>query len=320
MCVITFVGLCASNANAVCVITLSCCFVAVAESSTGTRRTRRYRTTGTTSMSVPETTGTTSMPRPPTSPGATDVSSRSPPASPPVPPTSPQDANPDSSESLHLGYLIGLVAIGCIILAVCIYKIHRVVMNREIKRKIELMLSRAQEGGDFVEVESVARFTKDEMEAAINALSSGVRQDDRLVYHFTSKKTAGFILEGQGLRASKVGQLGGGLSVCKAPPHEMGWEQYGGPTWREGVGRRLWGEKWENVLMGHEDADKLEVVIVAKIPGLLFNDTSCARSLLFRTCIPFPVELDAAHKKAFPVLQPPSIAYAHQNIACLIPH
>ena len=166
-------------------------------------------------------------------------------------------------------------------------------MNRENKRKIkELMLSRAQEGGDFVEVEPVARFTKDEMEAAINGLSSGVRQDDRLVYHFTSKETAGFILEGQGLRASKVGQLGGGLSVCKAPPHEMGWEQYGGPTWREGVGRRLWGEKWENVLIGHEDADKLEVVIVAKIPALLFDDVTCARSLLFRTCILFLVELD----------------------------
>ena len=141
----------------------------------------------------------------------------------------------------------------------------------------------AQNKGDLVEVEPVARFTKEEMEAAINALRSDARQGDRLVYHFTSKKTAGFILDGHGLRASTVGQLGGGLSVCKAPPHEMGWEQYGGPIWREDVGRKLWGEKWENVLMGHEDADKLEVVIVAKIPEVLFNDTSCARSLLFRT-------------------------------------
>ena len=178
----------------------------------------------------------------------------------------------------------------------CVYKIHRVAMNRKIKG-LMLNIVRAQEKGDLVEVEPVARFTKDEMEAAINALSSGVSQGERLVYHFTSKKTAGFILEGHGLRASKVGQLGGGLSVCKAPPHEMGWEQYGGPTWREGVGKKLWGEKWQNVLMGHEDADKLEVIIVAKIPGPLFNDISCARSLLLRTCILFLVDLEPAHKK-----------------------
>lgn len=140
----------------------------------------------------------------------------------------------------------------------------------------------------LVKIEDIARFKNDEMKATINALSSGVSQSQRLVYHFTSKKTAGFILEGHGVRAStEEDQLGGGLSVCKAPPHEMGWEQYGGPTWREGVGRKLWGEKWENVLMGHEDADKLEVVIVAKIPALVFNDISCARSLRFRTCMPF---------------------------------
>ena len=161
----------------------------------------------------------------------------------------------------------------------------------------------------LVKIEDIARFTKDEMKVAINALSSDARRGDRLVYHFTSKKTAGFILEGHGLRASTVGQLGGGLSVCKAPPHEMGWEQYGGPTWREGVGRRLWGEKWENVLIGHEDADKLEVVIVAKIPALVFNDISCARSLRFRTCMPFlsPVVLDSAHNHSFPAFQPPSV-------------
>ena len=110
-------------------------------------------------------------PPPPTPPSPSSPPPRPPP--PPVPPTSRQDANPDFFESLPLGYLIGMVAIACIILAVCVYKMHRVVMNREIKRKIkELMLSRAQEGGDFVEVEPVARFTKDEMEAAINALTS----------------------------------------------------------------------------------------------------------------------------------------------------
>ena len=215
-----------------------------------------------------------------------------------------------------------MLAVGCLILAMCVVCVYKMVMKREIKR-LMLKIGQPQEEGDLVEVESAARFTKDEMKAAINALSSGVRQGERLVYHFTSKKTAGFILEGQGLRASTVGQLGGGLSVCKASPHEMGWEQYGGPTWREGVGKKLWGEKWENVLMGHEDADKLEVVIVAKIPAKIFNDTSCARTVCssahaFHFC--HRLILTSYTGIHFLPYSPKPIAYAHQYIAWLIPH
>ena len=82
-----------------------------------------------------------------------------------------------------------------------------------------------------------------------------------------------------GLRASTEGQLGGGLFVCKTPPHETGWDKYGGPAWREGVGKKLWGENWEDVLLGGPDADKLEVVIIVKISYQVFDDPTSAASL-----------------------------------------
>ena len=127
----------------------------------------------------------------------------------------------------------------------------------------------------------MARFTASEMEGAIHKLKGGILGRDRLAYHFTSKNTAALIMSdvSYGLRASKVGQLGGGLFVCKTPPHEMGWDKYGGLAWREGVGKKLWGEKWEDVLLGGTDADKLEVVIIVKISYQVFDDPTSAASL-----------------------------------------
>ena len=62
----------------------------------------------------------------------------------------------------------------------------------------------------------------------------------------------------KGLRASKGGQHGGGVSFCLTPPHEFGWEPYGGGRFLATVGKALWGEKWESVLEAGPDADKIE--------------------------------------------------------------
>ena len=62
----------------------------------------------------------------------------------------------------------------------------------------------------------------------------------------------------RGLRASTAGQHGGGLSFCLAPPHELGWAPYTGGKFRATVGKALWGEKWQLVLEGGPDADKIE--------------------------------------------------------------
>jgi hypothetical protein len=119
------------------------------------------------------------------------------------------------------------------------------------------------------------------MKGAIEALIGDVKGRERLAYHFTSKDTAALIMSdgSYGLRASKEGQLGGGLFMCKKPPHEMGWDKYGGPTWREGVGKELWGTKWEEVLLGRPHADKLEAVIIVKISYQVFDDPKSAASL-----------------------------------------
>jgi hypothetical protein len=90
------------------------------------------------------------------------------------------------------------------------------------------------------------------MKAAHAALEMAITQGESLVFHYTSRDSAALILsrKSPGLRASKEGQLGGGLSVCVTPPHELGWEQWGDGQWRATLGRALWGEKWENILVG----------------------------------------------------------------------
>ena len=44
----------------------------------------------------------------------------------------------------------------------------------------------------------------------------------------------------KGLRASKAGQHGGGLSLCRTAPHEFGWQPYCGGEFRANLGRALW--------------------------------------------------------------------------------
>jgi len=88
--------------------------------------------------------------------------------------------------------------------------------------------------------------------------------------HYTDIESAKRIisLTSPGFRASTQGQGGGGFYVCKKPPHEMGWSSYQGGKFRETVGRKLWGEKYENVLEGGSDAEKLDVVFFLKVPNI----------------------------------------------------
>jgi len=56
-----------------------------------------------------------------------------------------------------------------------------------------------------------------------------------LAFHYTSNDSLAMILapRSQGLRAAKVGQHGGGLSVCRTPPNKLEWEPYCGGKFRE---------------------------------------------------------------------------------------
>ena len=116
------------------------------------------------------------------------------------------------------------------------------------------------------------------MKKNLTALKDSITRDHELAYHFTNNKTANLILS-SGLRASTAGHLNGGVSVCKQPPHEMGWEQWGGGQWPESVGKQLWGEKSEEVMPGGPHADKLEMVVVVKVTRDIFDNDQCAQPI-----------------------------------------
>ena len=109
-----------------------------------------------------------------------------------------------------------------------------------------------------------------------------MRHTQVLCCHFTSALGVWYILadDSLGLRASDVGQLGGGLSVCTKGPHELGWEQYGRGSFRATVGSELWGEKAADVLLGNsvleqpagKDADKVEFVLIIKLKRIVAED------------------------------------------------
>lgn len=76
------------------------------------------------------------------------------------------------------------------------------------------------------------------------------------------------ILHGHGIRSSVEGQLGGGVSVCVSSLDSFGWDAFRPPMFRENVGRALWGTKWREVILGGPHANKLDVVLVVRVPTL----------------------------------------------------
>ena len=130
-------------------------------------------------------------------------------------------------------------------------------------------------------VESAARWTSDEFRSNMDELAKICAEDEALACHFTSNGSAHMILsdESHGLRASMVGQLDGGVSLCLRLPHDMGWAPYGRDAFRTTVGRALWGEKAGDVLLTSgpdgtpgPDADKLDLLIIVKVKKAYLDD------------------------------------------------
>ena len=79
-------------------------------------------------------------------------------------------------------------------------------------------------------VESASRWTADEWAQNMAALAAKeCAEDEVLACPFTPNASAHLIFSEQshGLRASTVGQLDGGVSLCLWLPYDMGWEPYG---------------------------------------------------------------------------------------------
>jgi hypothetical protein len=91
-------------------------------------------------------------------------------------------------------------------------------------------------------------------------------RSEEFAFHFTSMDSARMILESQGIRSSLEGQLGGGVSVCVSSIESFKWEPFRPVEFREAIGRALWGQKWQQVMPGAQYADKLDVVLIVRVP------------------------------------------------------
>jgi hypothetical protein len=127
-----------------------------------------------------------------------------------------------------------------------------------------------------------SHLTREQMEATLKALEGDLLKSESLGFHFTNLDSARLILDqGKGIRASKEGQLGGGVSICVKGPEQLGWEanctEDASPdAFPKKVGDALWGTKWYEVMPGpapqgeHEHwgtwKHKLEVMLIVKIP------------------------------------------------------
>ena len=123
----------------------------------------------------------------------------------------------------------------------------------------------------------VAHMSAAEMMATLAEMNEQLPKSETLGYHFTDMDACRLILNSNGLRASNVGQLGGGVSICLASLPDLGWEKHGGSAFCKRVGEELWGSKWYEVMPppapegAHADwgkyYNKLECVFVVRIPS-----------------------------------------------------
>ena len=147
----------------------------------------------------------------------------------------------------------------------------------------------------------VSHLTADELANELNRIDRVLSKEFQLVYHFTDQESAQWILRGcpvgkeptgegpalggTGIRASTVGQLGGGVSFCLTSPVEMGWEPDLGGEFRRNLGDQLWGQKYYEVMAGEAPPDvaktvkdgwgkhahKLDVLLVLQMPKIILK-------------------------------------------------
>ena len=142
---------------------------------------------------------------------------------------------------------------------------------------------------------AVAHLDREQLKTELDLIHGVLSKEYELVYHFTDRISAGWILlgcgdaplkseppaEGSGIRASTVGQLGGGVSMCVTSPMDMGWDKdQPQRKFRENLGRRLWGQKWREVMHGEppEDATPGEKKEWGKCAGREFVDEKTGKT------------------------------------------
>lgn len=135
---------------------------------------------------------------------------------------------------------------------------------------------------DCISPENVSRFSSTQFRFACREIETRMEQGHALVLHFTSPENMQKILapESKGVRASNVGQLGGGLSVVVLYDSFLReWKEFGAHPWPEKVGCELWGEhNGTKVLLGNPDHKFIECVLILEVPKLWVDDLNeCGR-------------------------------------------
>ena len=116
------------------------------------------------------------------------------------------------------------------------------------------------------QLENISRFTADGMRMLHLRLQAELGFDERVFLHFTSVENAKKVLQGHGICASSRGQAGGGVSLTSTPMHELGWQQFGGGMWKARVSIEVWAETWQEKMPGGVHHDKLEAVLLVRLP------------------------------------------------------
>jgi hypothetical protein len=112
-----------------------------------------------------------------------------------------------------------------------------------------------------------SHLTAAEMRDTLAELEAQLPKSQALGYHFTDLDSVKLVLGSIGIRASTVGQLGGGVSICLASPVALGWCEYGDESFTEAVGKGLWGSKWYEVMSGEPWPDLQQRVSSGKVKG-----------------------------------------------------
>jgi hypothetical protein len=115
--------------------------------------------------------------------------------------------------------------------------------------------------------EDIARFKRDEMDAAIEAIDQGMPRAYTLAFYYTSTKEAEIMCtDGKGVTTRNEKE---GVTVSLLSPCDLGWEQYGGGQWKNKASAALWDQTqtWGD--------EQLQAVLVMGVPTkYILSDSS----------------------------------------------
>jgi hypothetical protein len=130
----------------------------------------------------------------------------------------------------------------------------------------------------------VGHLSADELDELRLVILDQMQKANEVSLHFTDLDSARVILHSLGIRASRSGQLGGGVSLCMQTLADFGWKDgKDGVSFAKAIGVALWGSMHHEVLPmserpldAHEDfgkySKKLECALVVSIPNTDHRD------------------------------------------------